>query len=95
MKTAEVIATCLVAAVGTYVVMSWMNSSPAPVQFAKTPQAGAAKKVLWAVGDVNLYDSEDPNYCGKCKQWCESSFFEGHSTQCDQCQATCPGVRND
>ena len=94
MKTGELIALGLIAAVGTYVVMTWMVKTPASTK-SDTPRANVGRKIPWAVGDVGLYDSEDPNYCGKCKQWCDSSFFEGHSTQCDQCQATCPGVRND
>lgn len=106
MNTGEVVAICLAAAVGTYIVMSVMARTPASVKFplpqsagstpiSKNPRANASKKMPWAVGDVAPYDSEDPNYCGNCKRWCDSSFFEGHSTQCDQCRAACPGVRND
>lgn len=91
MKAGEVISICLVVAVGTYIVMAWMNKIPASAKFV-TPRRAAVdvtRKVPWAVGDIGLYDKEDPNYCGKCKQWCDSAFFEGKSTQCDQCQSTC------
>ena len=82
----------------------WFSSTPPPPPPPQNPAAAKAAKrapaeprgkLPWAVGDVNLWDDENPDYCGNCAKWCNSSFSEGHSTQCDMCQAQCPGVRKD
>ena len=74
-------------------------ASSSKMQAARRPSSAAPAarrgKLPWAVGDVNLWDDENPNYCGNCAKWCDSSFSEGHSTQCDMCQSQCPGVRKD
>lgn len=56
-----------------------------------TPQASRAPRgtMPWAIGDVGLWDDEDPTFCGKCKDVCDTSFSDGYSTECDECQSKC------
>jgi len=66
------------------------NKNPAPAK--EMPDGG---KLPVAIGDINLWDNEDPNYCGNCKSVCDTGFWEGRSTECDLCQAKCSGLRKD
>jgi hypothetical protein len=63
---------------------------PPPTTPVKKAVAAALRgKLPWAVGDVSLWDDEDPNYCGRCKGVCDTGFSEGHSTECDMCMSQC------
>lgn len=46
-------------------------------------------KLPWAVGDVGLWDDENPNYCADCAGVCGDSYSGKQSTQCEMCQAGC------
>lgn len=77
----------------------WFNVKPitppvTPVAIIKRSQSPKGK-MPWAVGDVSLWDDEDPSYCGNCAGVCNTTFSEGRSTECDMCMSKCPGVRND
>ncbi len=67
--------------------------TPVPIDDPAAKKAAPRGKLPWAVGDVSLWDDEDPNYCGNCATWCNEGFSGAHSTQCDMCQSKCPGVR--
>lgn len=60
--------------------------APAPATVASTQPRG---RLAWSVGDVNLWDDENPNYCSGCADVCDQSYSSKSSTQCDQCQAGC------
>lgn len=64
---------------------------PSPASSPVNPPVtrSARGKLPWAVGDVGLWDDEDPAYCGRCKGVCNTSFSDGHSTECDMCLSKC------
>ena len=73
----------------------WYPKTPAkPDDVVPTPAPAAASarprgKLPWSIGDVGLWDDEEPTYCSKCKDICNTSYSDGYSTQCDECQSKC------
>ena len=63
--------------------------APAPAAGQARSAAEPRGKLPWSVGDVGLWDDENPNYCADCAGVCDSSYSSKQSTQCEMCQAGC------
>jgi hypothetical protein len=67
--------------------ISKQKGVPATAVAVEDPQPRG--KLPWSVGDVGLWDDENPNYCTECTGTCDQSYSNKSSTQCELCQGAC------
>ena len=60
---------------------------PLPVERPANSQPRG--KLPWSIGDVGLWDDENPKYCAECAAVCDQSYSGKNSTQCEMCLADC------